>query len=167
MKKFNKYLIGIIFILIVIIASGTAYIVGSNSTRNHNEKQNKITRVTNNKEDNSSKEKTKDTTNSKSKENNANSNEKETHTSQPTNSSQDTSNEDPAYIANHYPENSPEYQAELQREKNNPNFTPISAIDPNTGKLINPAEWQQRAKSMTNDTSGPKAENGLPLVKTN
>lgn len=131
-------MIGIIFILIVVIASGAAYIVGSNSTRNHNEKQNKITRVTYNKKDNSSKKNTKDTTNS---------NEKETHTSQPTNSSQDTSNEDPAYqdtsnedpayIANYYPENSPEYQAELQREKNN--HTPISAIDPKTGNLINPA----------------------------
>ncbi|AEN99718.1 hypothetical protein LSA_2p00140 (plasmid) [Fructilactobacillus sanfranciscensis TMW 1.1304] len=48
-------MIGIIFILIVVIASGAAYIVGSNSTRNHNEKQNKITRVTYNKKDNSSK----------------------------------------------------------------------------------------------------------------
>lgn len=148
-------MIGIICILIVVIASGAAYIVGSNSTRNHNEKQNKITRVTYNKKDNSSKKNTKDTTNS---------NEKETHTSQPTNSSQDTSSEDPAYIANHYPENSPEYQAELQREKNNP--TPISTIDPKTGNLINPAAWQQSVKAAT-DYSGPTAENGLALVETN
>ncbi|USS93796.1 hypothetical protein M8332_02865 [Fructilactobacillus ixorae] len=73
-----------------------------------------------------------------------------------------TSNLSPREIANNYPENSPEYQAELKREQNS--SSPISAVD-SSGNLINPVLWQQRAKAADNNTNYPNADNGLAYVQ--